>query len=396
MIKAQTSMIVYLSSRITLLMLVMMLCWLCVSKYGYEFALDDSAAHYLYYDAQLVQTQQPDLPIRDEFKLITRSHAQLPDEVVQAWRAGHLPINEVSLLQHSGLDTYVLPWQQPNSNASPLFVLHFFNQQDTLPITPWLVLLLATFSLFALYIVIRSTFKINKQINSLTEFVNTNKQPGDIAKFKECSAFYEALKLSRQAEHLAQQRERLLSTFLSHEVRTPLTQIQHGIARLQQLDDLPLEAVEVLVTLEQAQYRLRDTSSAVLALWQQAAIEKQQIDIKTVIKRVAVRFDSEHFQIALKLCPHEVILALHIPLCELLLTQAIENSQQHGQSPLTIELTADALTLHNTKTTQAHSTSGTGLGTVLIQQICTRLDWHHKIISTEQDYTLTIKFKALF
>ncbi|CAM4128594.1 sensor histidine kinase [Pseudoalteromonas byunsanensis] len=396
MTKHHTSMIMYLSSRITLPMLVMMLCWLGVSKYSYEFALDDSAAHYLYYDAERVQTQQLTLPVSDEFKLITQSHIELPDHVVQAWRSGQLPINQVTLLQHSNQDIYVLPWQQPNSNAAPFFVLHFFDQQDTLPITPWLSLLLAAFSLFALYIVLRSTFKINRQINALTLFVNTNKQHSDIGRFKEFSAFFDALKLSRQAEQLVQQRERLLSAFLSHEVRTPLTHIQHGVARLQQQDNLPLEAIDVLLTLEQAQHRLRDTSSAVLALWQQADIEKQHIDMKSVIKRVVARHDNHHFQINLTLCPHEVILPLHIPLCELLLTQAIENAQQHGQSPLTIKLTPDVLTLHNTKETKAQDTSGTGLGAVLIQQICTRLDWHFKITATEQDYTLTIKFKALY
>ncbi|WP_105169475.1 sensor histidine kinase [Pseudoalteromonas sp. T1lg23B] len=395
MTKHHTSMIVYLSSRITLPMLIIMLCWLGVSKYSYEFALDDSAAHYLYYDAEQVNSQRLTLPISDEFKLITQSHAELPDYVVQAWRSGQLAINQVTLLRQANQDIYVLPWQQPNSNVSPLFVLHFFDPQDTLPITPWLTLLLAACSLLALYTVIRSTLKINKQINALTEFVNTNKQSSEVTRFKEFSAFYDALKLSRQAEQLAHQKERLLSTYLSHEVRTPLTHIQHSIARLQQQDDLPLEAVDILLTLEQAQHRLSDTSSAVLALWQ-TDIEKQLIDIRAVIRRVAARYDNQHFQIILELNPHEVILPLHTPLCELLLTQAIENAQRHGKPPLTIKLTPETLTLHNAQSAQNQDTSGTGLGSMLIQQICTRLDWHRSISVTTQDYTLTIKFKALY
>ncbi|BBN83913.1 two-component sensor histidine kinase [Pseudoalteromonas sp. A25] len=391
---SNTSIIRYLSTRIIFLMLLLMVCWITIAKYGYEFALDDSAEHYLYYDAQLVEQQQVKLPISDDFKLITQQQSDLPIAIQQAWRAGLLPLNQVSLVSDTLDDIYVLPWQPASSNAIPIFILHFFDKQDTLPIMPWLLLLLVLLSIPILYIVFRSALKIRNEINLLIEFVNTNKQPEALSKFQELQAFFKALNIARQAEHFAQQKERLVSAYLSHEVRTPLTQIQHGISRLQQLDDLPLEAIEVLHNLELSQERLTSTSSAILALWQQDNLATQQLDLRGIVKRVVQKLQTPTQPIELNLCAFEVIKPLHTELFELLLTQAIENAQQHGESPLTIILNEQELQLKNPIGNSELCSSSVGLGSILIKQICQRLNWHQKDAKTDSEYTLTINFKA--
>ncbi|NOU50406.1 HAMP domain-containing histidine kinase [Pseudoalteromonas sp. JBTF-M23] len=391
---SNTSIIRYLSIRIILLMLLLMACWITVAKYGYEFALDDSAEHYLYYDAQLIAQQQIELPISDDFKLLTQHQSDLPLPIQQAWRAGLLPVNQVSLVSDTFNDTYVLPWQPASSNAVPIFILHFFDKQDTLPIMPWLLLLLVVLSIPILYIVIRSAFKIHMEINLLTKFVNTNKPPNKQSKFQELSAFFKALTIARQAEHFAQQRERLVSTYLSHEIRTPLTQIQHGTSRLQQLDDLPLEAIEVLQSLALSQHRLTSTCSAVLALWQQDNLATQQLDLRGSIKGVVQKLQTPTQPIKLNLCAFEVIKSIHSELFELLLTQAIENAQQHGEPPLTITLSDDALQLQNPIGDSKQCSSGVGLGSILIEQICQRLNWYQNVTLEGGEYLLTIKFKA--
>ncbi|MBD1581927.1 sensor histidine kinase [Pseudoalteromonas sp. S16_S37] len=391
---SDTSIIRYLSIRIILLMLLLMACWISVAKYGYEFALDDSAEYYLYYDAQLVEKQQVKLPISDDFKLITQQQSDLPLAIQQAWRAGLLPLNQVSLVSDTLDDIYVLPWQPASSNAIPIFILHFFDKQDTLPIMPWLLLLLVLLSIPILYIVVRSALKIRSEINSLTEFVNTNTPPDEQSKFQELSAFFKALNIARQAEHFAQQKERLVSAYLSHEVRTPLTQIQHGISRLQQLDDLPVEAAEVLHSLALSQHRLTSTSNAVLALWQQDNLATQQLDLRGVIKRVVQKLQTPAQPIELNLSAFEVIKPIHPELFELLLTQAIENAQQHGAPSLTITLSDNTLLLKNPIAEDDKSTSGVGLGSILIKQICQRLNWHQNATLWDGEYILTIKFKA--
>lgn len=381
--------------RIILLMLVLMVCWLGIAKYGYEFALDDSAEHYLYYDAQLAQKQLITLPFSDDFKLVTRQQDSLPLSVQQAWRAGLLPLNQVTLLHQATLDTYILPWQPLNSNAVPIFVLHSFNSEDTLSIMPWLVLLITVLSIPVFYIVIKSALKIREQINTLKTFVSTNKQTEQVSKFEELHTFYQALNIARQAQQFAQQRERLVSAYLSHEVRTPLAQIQHGISRLQQLDNMPFEAIDVLQTLELSQLRLTSTSNAVLALWQQDEVAKQQLDLRSIITRVVNTHASTSHPIKLTLDAFEVIKPIHLALFELLITQAIENALQHGASPLFVMVEPKQLIFQNAMPKDTKSSSGVGLGNLLIKQICQRLNWYHSYEIKNSKYTLTIRFKAI-
>ena len=385
----------YLLTRFSLFGILVVLIWGLILKSSYEFAQDDTTEHYLFYDAELADNQQLELPISDDFKLITRHKNDLPGWVIEKMDAQLLPHNQSHYFNIENEHIYVLSYIR-TTDASPIYVLHYF-EDETSAFFSWLnvgISLLIAMLLIAIFSTHRT---LKTQIDTLHKFINPYfKRAQEQLKFMEFQTFANTLTQSRQAEKEAQIQQRLVSAFLSHEVNTPITQINHALSRINQLDDIPLDALPVLDQLAKANTTLLETSRAILALQQIHNEELERLNVVDEFKELANNSAFSDLTLSLKTATSPKVMS-HKYLLKLLFTQILKNALQHsqtnelGEQVLYVEVNDQGMQFSNV--INSHSTHlGHGLGMSLIQQICHKMDWC--CLSKQEDglFTLTINY----
>lgn len=385
----------YLLTRFGLIGILIILIWSLILKSSYEFAQDDTTAHYLFYDGELAEAHLLDLPIIDDFKIITQTKNDLPNWAIEKLNTQEIKFNHSHYFQIDGEHVYFLPFKSAHE-ATTTYVLHYFEDQPT-ELLSWLNLGISLLSGLLLLAVFTTHRTLKSQSNNLHLFIFPySDKPKKKLKFSEFQAFADALKLSRQAEQEAQTQQRLVSAYLSHEVNTPITQINHALARIHQLDDIPFDALTALEQLAQANNTLLETSRAILALQQIHQQELEEIDIVAELNALATveafaNLTIKHdFNASLKLTCHRYLL-------KLLLTQVLKNALQHGEADKlgkkTIQIDITQTSIQFSNVTANHPLHlGHGLGIDLIQQICKKFNWRCYSESTATLFTLTLIF----
>ncbi|KAF7764741.1 hypothetical protein PCIT_b0797 [Pseudoalteromonas citrea] len=366
-----------------------MLLWGGIAKIGYDFALDGTAAHYLFYDAEQASASLVSLPYADDFKLITTSVNELPSWTISLWETDQLPINTVYFGHHATDAVYVLPYQAEHSKDI-IFVMHYFSEEESPSILPLVILMMATLTVLFFYIIGKAAYQIRQQTQQLNQLIAKNK-PHITFKFIELQNVAEALILARESEQHTQHKERIFSAYLSHEVRTPLTQITHSLSRLQQLDDLPLQSLDVLAQLEQAHSTLSEVSTAILALWHINIRDLTPVNVSAVLYNMAKVYTPQGLQVHDSIT-HEIYIDAHLPLLNLLLAQIYRNALQHGSGVLKVKASSTQLRFKNSYSADSNSTKGTGLGLLLLKQVCEALHWQYTINKEGTSYELLITF----
>ncbi|MBQ4860412.1 HAMP domain-containing histidine kinase [Pseudoalteromonas sp. MMG013] len=389
MMSNNQSLVNYLIARFGLCALIVMFLWGCMAKVSYDFALDETAAHYLFYDAEQAVIQNQVLPYTDDFKLITSDEQDLPAWALSLWKAKLLPINDIYFSNHQEDAVYILPYLH-DANTPTIFVMHYFDEDESAPILPFLMLLMGALTTIFLYVIGKAAYRIKQQTRLLEQLITPEHKALEF-KFIELQNIADALLISRQAERYAQQKDRLLSAYLSHEVRTPLTQIRHSLARLQQLDDLPFESLSIIEQLECAQANLTETSTAILALWHLNPHEIKPINLSATINTVAALYTT-HGLIHNLITTEETFINAHQPLVSLLLTQVYRNALQHGNGEVTTTLSHTRMVFSNPCIASKMDTKGSGLGLLLLKQICQKLNWHHEIAHEPPLFSLEVIF----
>ncbi|KPH63837.1 HAMP domain-containing histidine kinase [Pseudoalteromonas neustonica] len=376
----------FLVLRTAITLLTIIVIWIAIVLNSYHYALDDTAAHYLFYDAEQLAENHLAQPYIDDFKIVTKNINDLPAWIIDLWQQQQLELNEVSLLQHNRDDVYILPY---STNTTPIFVVHYFAQAESLSLLPWLALIAGILTVVIIVININSAKKIITETLKLHATVHDKKIRTFY--FDEFDTVAIQLRSIRAKEQDAQQKERLLSAFLSHEVRTPLSQINHCLSLFAQQDDLPLAALPIIDQLSHAHKNLTTSSDAILALWQLEECHLHEVNLTTYLKNWQTNLANKGVCIVLKMSIKTLKIKTYKPLLNLMLEQISRNYQHYANGDLQVTLCETGITFTNT-TNKDITQKGNGLGFMIINQACKQLNWHYNVTQQADMFTVRLTF----
>ncbi|MCO7190588.1 MULTISPECIES: hypothetical protein [unclassified Pseudoalteromonas] len=384
----------YLARRLFLLFSIFSLIWIWVASQVYHYAWDGTSEYYLYQDLEVALSGQLKLPYEDTGKFM--GHWQdLPTGYQRTFeRHGLGPdeqTREFTQLLTLGED-YVYILRYAEIPAEPLYIVHRIAGQDSPSLL--VVFIALTLALFVLAALIwwPTHQRIVRESEQLTASLRS--PDSNLTQFEEFASQSILAATDAYAQDYAQQQERLYSAFLSHELNTPLAQIQNTLARFGQLDELPLDALPLLTQLEQAGQDLVLLSEAILLLCRADQARLTVTELSGALISWQQTWQQQGLCIELNLPTEPVSQPVQLRLLTLLLTQLGKNALQHGEGTLVVTLDNSGMTFSN-RVGQQQAHHGQGLGTQIIARVCACFGWreqHHS--HSEQQFTLTIHFSG--
>ncbi|MCG7537256.1 hypothetical protein [Pseudoalteromonas sp. OOF1S-7] len=381
----------YLVRRLFLLFGVFSLIWMWVASQVYHYAWDGTSDYYLYQDLEVALSGQLQLPYQDSTKLMG-NWQDLPADYQHVFNHNGLGSNaqarEVSQLLMLD-DDYIYVLRYAEAPFEPLYIVHRITEQDSPSLL--VVFIALTLALFVLGALIwwPTHRRIARESEHLTASLRAPENPSG-AEFEEFSSQSILAATDAYAQHYTQQQERLYSAFLSHELNTPLAQIQNTLARFEQLDGLPLDALPLLTQLEQAGQDLMSLSEAILLLCRADQVRLTATDLRGFLADWQQSWQQQGLVIELNLPAQQVNQAVQSRLLMLLLEQLAKNALQHGEGALTVTLSDKEMTFTNRACGKlVHH--GQGLGTRIIERVCACFGWQGQRYSGPQ-FIQTIRF----
>ncbi|MCF6439153.1 hypothetical protein L1077_06915 [Pseudoalteromonas luteoviolacea] len=376
----------YFILRVGAFFLVFIVIWIQVATWVYHFAWDDTTEHYLYQDLALAHSGQLTLPLMTQEKFIGFLD-DMPLEYQAVLNIDDIEFEHTFLLSSVNGDMYVL--KSEDTEGRSLFIIHFFSHQDSPSLVP-IFIVLSSFMLIPLGLLVWRVWRaMSRDLNRVTRSLETDEVPS--ARFIEMSELQSTVKMARFAQRHAQKQERLFSAFLSHEVRTPLTHIHHSMSRLQQIDEIPLAALDVLDELESGQQALTDIADAVLLLSQPNKAKLERHALQPLLMRWQTKWREHGLSIELEDDHLVGKQAIEPKLFELFLIQVAKNALQHGDGALRLRCDEGGLVFDNTiKAEPTHS--GHGLGSQMMSQVCDCFGWTLNV-HIDSKYTLSINWE---
>ncbi|MBQ4811617.1 HAMP domain-containing histidine kinase [Pseudoalteromonas luteoviolacea] len=376
----------YLAKRIGALFILFVLVWTLVAKWVYHYAWDDTTEFYLHQDLELALSGQLALPYHFEGKYIGALD-QMPTEYRLAVESTEIMFAHTALFAIQSGDMYILKAQ--GVDEEPLYVVHFFSVQDSPSLMPIFIILAGAMLLPLGFVIWRIGAHVSKEADNVLESVaNQVIKPSQFSEFDQFATVY---KTAQFAQQHALDQERLFAAFLSHEIRTPLTKISLCMSRIQQIDDIPLEALDVLDTLEVSQRELSQIAQGILLLSRPNSSQLQNHALNNVLKRWRIKWHEHGLIIELQIEEHQIIQAVHTVLFSLMLTQVAKNALQHGQGALDVYASDQGLRFENSVGGN-HPSSGFGLGSKIIKQVCDCFGWYVKSTVHGERYVLEVIF----
>ncbi|MCF2857662.1 hypothetical protein L1286_09280 [Pseudoalteromonas sp. SMS1] len=379
------SIIRYLSVRLGLLFVLFILIWTIVAKWVYHYAWDDTTEFYLHQDLELALSGRLAIPYEVDGKYIG-TIAHMPQHYRAVIEQTEIPLHHTALFDIQSGDLYVL--KEQGVTGQMLYIVHYFSKGDSPSLIPVFMILAGTMLLPLGVVIWRVCTSVSKEADNLIEGIANDDAKS--ARFAEFVQLATVLKTAQYAQHHALEQERLFAAFLSHEIRTPLTKINHSVSRLQQLDELPFEALAVLDVLEASQDELSRVAQAVLLLSRPNASQLQNLNLNCILVDWRDRWAEHGLKINLNGIDTPAVQAIHLVLFTLLLTQLAKNALQHGRGPLEVTLLKSGLRFENDSVIE-RSVSGYGLGSKIMKQVCDCFGWDLKI-SSQHRYTIEIGF----
>ncbi|KZN34264.1 hypothetical protein N480_21920 [Pseudoalteromonas luteoviolacea S2607] len=376
----------YLVKRIGVLFVLFVLIWTLVAKWVYHYAWDDTTEFYLHQDLALALSGQLSLPYHFEGKYIGALE-QMPAEYRSAVESTEIMFAHTALFATQSGDIYIL--KEQGLDEEPLYVVHYFSAQDSPSLMPIFLILAGSMLLPLGFIIWRIGASVSKEADNVLESVaNREIKPSRFSEFEQFAAVF---KTAQFAQQHALEQERLFAAFLSHEIRTPLTKISHSMSRIQQIDDVPLEALDVLDTLESSQQELSQIAQGILLLSRPNSSQLQSHVLNHELEQWCAKWKPHGLNIDLKAVQQQVTQAIHITLFNLMLTQIAKNARQHGQGMLAALVTDTGMRFENRVGTSDLS-SGYGLGSKITKQVCDCFGWRVTTSSSSEWYVLEITF----
>ncbi|KID56075.1 hypothetical protein JF50_17400 [Pseudoalteromonas luteoviolacea] len=365
----------YFTLRFGIFFIVFMAIWIQVATWVYHYAWDDTTEHYLYQDLALAHSGQLQLPFESAEKYIGAMHT-MPIQYQKILSIHDIEYEHTLLLPYDKGDMYLL--KSEDNLGRELFVIHVFSQQTSPSLLP-IFLILSGFMLVPIGLLIWRIWRaISRDIGGLKQHLDEQQESAPTARFVEFAELQSSLILARFARQHAQQKERLFSAFLSHEIRTPLTKINHSIHRLQQIDDIPLAALDIFEELEIGQTELTEVADAVLLLSQP---NKAKLVCHALLP-ILITWQKKWAGLGLIIhFDNEFVLneqAVQLKLLQLLLTQIAKNALQHGEGALYVRCDVTGIEFENSINVSAVRT-GYGLGSKIATQVCDCFGWQYNV-----------------
>ncbi|RZF98724.1 HAMP domain-containing histidine kinase [Pseudoalteromonas sp. CO348] len=352
----------------------------------YWFGLDDTAEFYLYEDAHEFQIQQQEIDTR--FRTVTQTLGSLNEREQNNFNHG-VPWEQPTLISENGLDTYYLKLP-PLHNAPALYVLHRFEQHQSLDIKP-LLFTVTSMMLCVLAIVI---FFVLRKVRQQTHYFRTNIE--QLAShhtiiFSELALAQQAILDAVTEQKNAVKREYEFASFLSHEIRQPLTLIGHQLARFDQLDMLPPPSLSLIDALKHAQRDTTQLCDTILNLWQP---QDCNVSSKTKINQTLLEWaNTSDADIQVELLAPEHYLQLTKPELALLLKQIETNFNKYGIAPLKVTVHSQYLQFENAINEELFHQSSHGIGMFIIKAIAKKANW--QLTSSQTEFTFSLKLTKL-
>lgn len=193
------------------------------------------------------------------------------------------------------------------------------------------------------------------------------------------------------------QREQEFSRFASHELRTPIMVIKGSTELLKKVPDMPRVANKAVARIEYAGNQMQILTEAFLLLGKED-IESHHISneslsehIQTVLSNMAEHFAKQDATYELKE-KHPSSIEAPSSFIDIVIANLLKNAFSYSIGDIVIELTEKTLVITNQHDGNDMHNSGYGCGLVIIERICTRMDWD---FNTNNDGKL-FKAKVVF
>lgn len=376
----------YLALRLLAPFAIVIIVIAFLANHYYLRALDSTAAFYLFEDAiDYTELKQDRIT---NFRLVSEN-IELINTLVEFDKQAALNPNEVVYQRQGEFDRYFLAFKDTPKDPI-VYVIHSFPVEAESNIFLLLLTIIMSSLLlygFWLFVNLRA---LTKQTNLLTEAIKNNNIQTNI-KIAEFRLANKRIVNAIAEKHEALKREKYFASFLSHEIRQPLTGLGHNLSRFDQLDDLPLESLPLIETLKQQQKQLHLTSDAILAIWQlnPESTSNNHVKFQDIIKNWT---NTELFPTPRVTICHDNKLLVEPNQAALFLRQISDNFKKYGTGPLTIVIDKHDVCFSNAQqTVDKKSVESYGVGSFIMNAISKVWGCTFTMNSVENVYTIRLK-----
>lgn len=346
--------------------------------YFYVVGLDDTAEFYLFEDAY--EYQHSGIDIQTNFRFVSKDLSLLNEPIVFDQNALLSP-NEVTYRQDSSFDRYFLKFQI-TKESTPVYVVHSFKHEDSQDIR--FTLLLTAILCVAVYLIwlIVTVLNVKRFTRRFIYAVTSHNEVEDL-QIKEYAQAHQLIYQSNKEKQLANTRERNFATFLSHEIRQPLTVLGHAVSRLEQIDDIPLAALPIIKEVSNSRLTLIQLAEAILYLWQ----APNETFTQAPINELLISWHREN-EVTTELHTHEPTLTLPVDTYQfqLLLKVVTDNFMKYGKGKLTLTITSHEFAFTNECNAFRQVENSYGIGHFILEALARRFHLKLKIDNGKKRY----------
>jgi len=382
-VKPTESLTAYLNRNILIPFIVFGLLFAALSIVFYWFALDDTAEFYLFEDAeQFISTQQKissgARKVSDvllDFSLSNRTQLNNLSEV-----------NTVYFFETEKHDSYFLIYQA-HETAKKVYVVHQFDKGESFDIRPLLLYVcLSSLFLFAFWLS-HVLSKVRNQLARFVKSINTR----DIATelhFSELDTVKKVTLSALENEQQAIAREKAFSSFLSHEIRHPLTLLGHQLSQFDHMDDLTEQVLMKVAELKTTQQTSVKLANTILGLWVTGDKENQSsTDFISFLNHWQKKY-SDSLLVEIK--ADTFFVSLNEDELNLLMAQIDSNFRTYGEGNLSITVCKNSVSFSNRINTKPNNENNFGVGTFIINALSAKAGISVAIKRVRHRYTLLL------
>ncbi|WP_462151866.1 histidine kinase [Pseudoalteromonas xiamenensis] len=364
------------------------LLWLYIATQFYWSALDETAEYYVVEDAY----QFAEIPtrIKTSFRIVSDDLKDFPLEFQKRFKNHALPTDEVQYLSTQGHDFYYLK-HHPSKGLEAVYVLHQFAKSDSQDIRPLLlVIMLLSLLCFALWL-LGVIQRVRAPLAQFTQNIQQG-QENALVKFEE---FQSAQNITLAALAIQKQQieqQKAFASFLSHEVRHPITKLGHQLAQFDHMDELSLETLKQIDALKTTQKETVQLSNTILNLLDVHAPTEERGSSDLVIELFNWG-NSTPFPCEIDTQLEHFIVSLNTEDLALLLNQVNTNMQRYGSGCLRVRLNTHELVFENDIKPGRVSSQGFGVGLFIVHAVARKVGWRVESTKVGECFHLTLNFK---
>lgn len=348
--------------------------------------------HTAYIKAYRNWDQLPEL-FKQYFPPNTHKHSQIQIEAGKHCGALALLPYEVD----EGKMLYVT-YQLPFSELTKADRIHFMsNFKDTLPLAIIVLLLTLGLTYFVGWRMSKPSQRLRHWANNLS--LDDLKSCPPNFKYEKPNHIAKALHAAFQRLNTLVEREHYFLRHASHELRTPIAVIR---ANLSLLDKVGLKDKQRIPfdRLQRANKNMQLLTETLLWSSRETSpqINKQDTNLNTLVQEqiedLSYLLEGKEIDLSIQAAADDPIICVAITPLQIVLANLIRNAFQHtNEGQVSIDITAEQITIRNRdeqSTPALQNKESFGLGLLLVQELCERLDWTFTIEGCESEVIATV------